>query len=75
MAITQMNVGTTCAWEQHLKKALKDQELKFLFLDNRYNLAEDMLENLMLVHLNPEFYYKVKDLEIKQLVEQQKIRF
>lgn len=28
----------------------------------------------MLVHLNPEFYYKVKDLEIKQLIEQQRMR-
>lgn len=41
--------------------------LKFLFTEYRCNLAEDLLESLMLSHLNPEFYYLVKELDIAKL--------
>lgn len=43
--------------------------LKYLFSEYRYNLAEDLLECCLLIHLNPEFYYMVKELDIKRVEE------
>lgn len=43
--------------------------LKYLFSEYRCNLSEDLLECCLLIHLNPEFYYIVKELDIKELEE------
>lgn len=41
--------------------------LKFMFTDQRYNLDKDLLESCLLIHLNVELYYFVKQLDIKQI--------
>lgn len=41
--------------------------LKFIYTDYRYNLKEDLLENLLLVRLNPDLYYSVKSNDLNQL--------
>lgn len=46
--------------------------LKFLFNDYRYNLGEKLLENLMLIHLNPEIYYTIRNSEIKSNIKMHK---
>lgn len=40
--------------------------LKYMFTDNRYNLAGDLLESLLLVHLNRNYFLVImaKDIEI-----------
>lgn len=40
--------------------------LKFIFTAYRYNLKEDLLESLLLVHLNPDLYYLVRSNDLKQ---------
>lgn len=41
--------------------------LKYLFNDHRYNLAEDLLESCLLVHLNPEIFEIVKQQNIMRI--------
>lgn len=43
--------------------------LKYMFIDYRYNLSEDLLECCLLIHLNPQFYYMVKDFDLKRIEE------
>lgn len=38
------------------------------------DISEDMLENLLLIHLNPEVYYAIRDSEVKQLEEKIELR-
>lgn len=40
--------------------------LKFMFTDCRYNLAQDLLESLLLIHLNQDMYESVKIAEIEK---------
>lgn len=47
--------------------------LKFLFTEQRCNLGEELLECLMLVHLNPDFFESVKEQEIKDLEDSLKL--
>lgn len=41
--------------------------LKFMLTDRRYNLSEDLLESLLLIHLNRDIYELVKQAEIEKL--------
>lgn len=41
--------------------------LKFMLTDRRYNLSEDLLECLLIIHLNRDFYDNVKEMEILKL--------
>lgn len=43
--------------------------LKYLFNDYRYNLAEDLLESCLLIHLNSDFYETVKKQDIISVIE------
>lgn len=43
--------------------------LKFIFTDFRWNLAEDLLESLLIIHLNPDFYKLIKESEIEKLMK------
>lgn len=43
--------------------------LKFLFGVHRCNLSEDLLEASLLIHLNPDIYYYVKEIEIEELAK------
>lgn len=43
--------------------------LKFLFSDYRHGLSEQMLENLMIIHLNKDVFYLVKEENLKRLEE------
>lgn len=47
--------------------------LKFMLTDLRYNLAENLLENLLLIHLNSDIYYSIKNERIAKLVAANKI--
>lgn len=38
--------------------------LKYLFTVHRYNLSEDLLESLLIIHLNQDFFISVKESEI-----------
>lgn len=38
-----------------------------MLTDRRYNLAEDLLESLLLIHLNRDAYEFVKEAEIEKL--------
>lgn len=40
--------------------------LKFMFSELRYQLAEDLLECCLLIHLNPKLYYYIRDLDIEK---------
>lgn len=41
--------------------------LKFMLTDRRYNLAEDLLECLLIIHLNRDMYESVRNVEIEKL--------
>lgn len=43
--------------------------LKFLFTDYRYGLSEEMLENLMIVHLNKDLFYLVREKDVYEFKE------
>lgn len=43
--------------------------LKFLFSDYRYGLSEQRLEDLMIVHLNKDLFYLVRDEDLNQCQE------
>lgn len=43
--------------------------LKYLFDEHRFNLSEDLLENCLLVHLNPDFYEIAKQKDIMTVID------
>lgn len=42
--------------------------LKFMLTERRFNLSEDLLESLLVIHLNRDFYETVKNVEIQKLI-------
>lgn len=44
--------------------------LKYLFSVYRYNLAEDLLESCLLIHLNPDFFNIVKEKNVARVIDQ-----
>lgn len=44
--------------------------LKFMLTDKRYNLNQDLLECMLLIHLNRDIYYRVKAKEIEKVARE-----
>lgn len=43
--------------------------LRYMFTDHRWNLAEDLLESLLIIHLNPNYFLTAKELELEKLAK------
>lgn len=41
--------------------------LKRILTDQRYNLSQEQLEAILLIHLNKEVFYKVRDEQLANL--------